>query len=274
MRRITGATATASNNRNGIPGLESPARDGGSWDAFPITKGKAMAEWERQPATDKQLAYIGGLLQERVVPEGVIEMATGPLDRGDASNMISQLKRYPYTEVVKKEKFRNNGIYTGADAWNNEPTIRCKTPQIGTYTVEFGIPYDEIGPGGTTPVPPPGSSSWRTIRIRKPHPKANFHVAEYLYGPDNSNDFRRFAREVEGGFKLFPSYTRELGELNIELLKKCLQVIVEADIKELLEMGFSYAEMSKRCFRCGRKLTVPTSLHRGLGPDCAEKVGA
>lgn len=224
---------------------------------FPYRRESAMSGWERREVTDSQLSYIGKLLQQREVPDEIVEMATGPLDRGDASKMIAQLQTYPYKSG------------NGTDRWANDPTIRCKMPKEGTYTVEFGIPYDEIGPGGTTAVPPPGSSSWRTIRIRKPHPKANFHVAEYLYGPDNSSDFRRFAKEVDGGFKLFPSYTRELNELNVELLQKCLQMVCEADVKELLDMGFQYAEMSKRCFRCGRKLTVPASTHRGMGPICA-----
>jgi hypothetical protein len=25
------------------------------------------------------------------------------------------------------------------------------------------------------------------------------------------------------------------------------------------------------CYRCGRTLTVPASVHRGLGPECARK---
>ena len=29
-----------------------------------------------------------------------------------------------------------------------------------------------------------------------------------------------------------------------------------------------------RCCRCGRKLTVPESVASGIGPDCAEKMGA
>ena len=37
--------------------------------------------------------------------------------------------------------------------------------------------------------------------------------------------------------------------------------------------GEAYALESANCFRCGRKLTVPVSIHRGLGPECASKWG-
>jgi SNF2 family DNA or RNA helicase len=36
-------------------------------------------------------------------------------------------------------------------------------------------------------------------------------------------------------------------------------------------MGLSYAMNSGRCWKCGRELTVPASIHRGLGPDCAQQ---
>lgn len=35
--------------------------------------------------------------------------------------------------------------------------------------------------------------------------------------------------------------------------------------------GEAYALASGNCYRCNRMLTVPASIHRGLGPDCAKK---
>lgn len=35
--------------------------------------------------------------------------------------------------------------------------------------------------------------------------------------------------------------------------------------------GLAYAQREGRCCRCGLTLTVPASLHAGLGPDCAGK---
>ena len=36
----------------------------------------------------------------------------------------------------------------------------------------------------------------------------------------------------------------------------------------------AYALLSSRCARCNRTLTVPASIHRGLGPECAQKMDA
>jgi len=38
---------------------------------------------------------------------------------------------------------------------------------------------------------------------------------------------------------------------------------------EQAQMAFAMKE--SKCARCGRTLTVPASLHRGLGPECAKK---
>lgn len=35
--------------------------------------------------------------------------------------------------------------------------------------------------------------------------------------------------------------------------------------------GMAFALKENCCFRCGRELTVPASIHRGLGPECAKK---
>ena len=35
--------------------------------------------------------------------------------------------------------------------------------------------------------------------------------------------------------------------------------------------GLAFALREGACYRCGRTLTVPASVHRGLGPECARK---
>ena len=37
------------------------------------------------------------------------------------------------------------------------------------------------------------------------------------------------------------------------------------------DAGMAYAMNENRCCRCGRELTVPASIHAGMGPDCAQK---
>ena len=187
------------------------------------------------PATDRQMKYIASLLETKEVPEAFAEHARGPLSKTDASKVITQLLSY-------KKRPQVNGLHN----WKPDIPV-VEMPKHGTYTV---VLQEDV---------------YRTIRIRRPHPKANFVVAEYLFGPNNSNDFKRFARETEGGFRLVPGY--DMGGILII----CLRTLVESDPEKLAEMGFKYALASGNCFRCGRKLTVPASIHRGLGPVCAGK---
>lgn len=42
-------------------------------------------------------------------------------------------------------------------------------------------------------------------------------------------------------------------------------------IGDPLAAGEAYALHSGSCFRCNRELTVPASIHRGLGPECVKK---
>lgn len=35
--------------------------------------------------------------------------------------------------------------------------------------------------------------------------------------------------------------------------------------------GLAYAMKENRCCRCGKELTVPASIHKGMGPECARR---
>ncbi len=50
-----------------------------------------------------------------------------------------------------------------------------------------------------------------------------------------------------------------------------LQNAVNRIARNPMEAGMAYAMKEGRCCRCGRELTVPASIHAGMGPDCAEK---
>jgi uncharacterized protein DUF6011 len=50
-----------------------------------------------------------------------------------------------------------------------------------------------------------------------------------------------------------------------------LQDAVNRIARNPKEAGMAYAIHEGCCCRCGRELTVPASIHAGMGPDCAEK---
>lgn len=201
---------------------------------------------EKQGPTPKQLDFIRSLVAERT-DHGITDPDPlfKTLDKQQASKMIEQLLAKPKATM---DDFTIPGTV--------RPDIEGTLPKPGTYTVVID------------PLDGDAKIHHRTLRFRKPHPKANFVVVEYLAGPDNHSDFRRFAREAPGGVRLAPRF-RQDGRSSMTV--SALEALMGADEKKLADMGFQYALTSGNCYRCGRKLTVPASIHRGMGPVCAGK---
>lgn len=119
----------------------------------------------------------------------------------------------------------------------------------GRYTVSF----------------PDGSH--KTIRVHTQDEDATFMpgrvVLEYLSGPSNDSDYTSFAHVNPEGFVKVWKKHRD----NHSLLDAIKILLGNPQAAAL-----GYAEQSGRCARCGRTLTVPTSIHQGFGPECATKV--
>jgi hypothetical protein len=126
-----------------------------------------------------------------------------------------------------------------------------------------------IGMGYYTVVHQDGSHT--TIKIGKwgadkSRPGRKIRWIHYLVGPNNESDYQWFARQGDGeGYVIAPKYRME-GKLGT-----ALRVIFHEGGSE--EAQHAYALDSSRCARCNRVLTVPASLYRGLGPECAKKGG-
>lgn len=91
----------------------------------------------------------------------------------------------------------------------------------------------------------------------------------FLSGPENETDFTGCAfRYANGTVRMWKRFNGGELEHKVRLALHAL-----ASIDEQREAGEAYALRSGRCSKCGRKLTVPASLHRGMGPDCAMKFG-
>lgn len=105
-----------------------------------------------------------------------------------------------------------------------------------------------------------------TLRVRTQKEDSKFagkQIAEFLAGPENSSDFMGFAF-VEGRtpriWRRFQDDSR---------IAKALSALLTTSPEALAELGYQYALQSGNCYICGRKLTVPASIHRGIGPVCA-----
>lgn len=147
--------------------------------------------------------------------------------------------------VALNESERQSGIDRGSE------TI---TPIVknGTYTVVLNERGD-----------------YRTLKIEdcpdvlKRAP--GMQIASYLSGSDNERDFTGCAFIAGDQVMMWARFKAD------SISAQALKILVGATEDRRADYGTAYAIESGRCCRCGRKLTVPASLHRGMGPDCASK---
>ena len=92
-----------------------------------------------------------------------------------------------------------------------------------------------------------------------------------LSGPDNSNDYRYMGIVVNPSS---PRFIRTKGSKigasapSMIAFSWAFPKIVDSNLPESLEFWHEGA-----CCRCGRKLTVPSSIESGIGPICAKRIG-
>lgn len=116
-------------------------------------------------------------------------------------------------------------------------------PQAGVYTVLLA------------------GSDYRTVKVLPSDYKAGVAmVASFLSGADNTSEYTGFADiNDDGSIRVWSKF-----RANSEVIS-ALRTLVAGDESAVLTAA--------HCRRCGRVLTVPTSLHQGYGPTCITKVG-
>lgn len=140
------------------------------------------------------------------------------------------------------------------DAPTVKPVVFAPVIKDGTYTIVL----NEVG-------------DYRTLRVVDAQGKMNrvtgTQVVSYLSGADNETSYTGFAFLEGNTIIVWSKFKADT------MLVKALQTLVNADSEQQIDYGAAYAMESGKCWHCGRKLTVPASLHRGVGPVCAEKLG-
>ena len=113
-----------------------------------------------------------------------------------------------------------------------------------------------------------------TVKIETMPANSSFapgrRIASYLAGPDNETSFAGFAFIDGDTLRVWSRYQNsERAARYADATRLILgQPTKSAESRE------AYALLSSRCARCNRTLTVPASIHRGLGPECAQKMDA
>jgi hypothetical protein len=132
-------------------------------------------------------------------------------------------------------------------------------------------------PNGTfTLVGPRGR---RTFQVKTWHKEdGDKRVVSVLTGPDNESDYLGVAFLNEDGSVV--TWRRHQGTEWDRLAQSFGTLMRRAGDGEPIDHGQVYRKVEyggsvyeiwgeERCIKCGRKLTVPASIHRGMGPICA-----
>lgn len=209
-----------------------------------------VRSWEElggeRPATDKQRDYLRSLLDSREHgfedPDAIF---TGAVTSKKAtSNLIDILSRT--TRKAMTQPREGQTIVAGG-----------RTVEDGYYTIVFDEEDDDR----------------ITIRLHTNPPDWDFApgktVASYLSGPENTSDYTGFAFVDSDSFTLWRRFRHENGGQYDSRLSQALRVLLADPAKA----GEAFALESGRCWRCNHVLTVPVSIHRGLGPVCAARLG-
>lgn len=93
---------------------------------------------------------------------------------------------------------------------------------------------------------------------------SNLFFVSVLTGPDQ---YTYIGTCVEGKFKHGKKSTITEGAQSVKVFTYMLKNLISDTVEDFLEVwheGF--------CGKCGKRLTVPSSILNGLGPDCIKKL--
>lgn len=146
----------------------------------------------------------------------------------------------PIDEVVAEAKKQDEAQEQGRNVVNGE------TLYDGKYTLE-------VAPSG----------GHRTFRLRTQDADSDFmpgvQIISFLSGADNETDYTRFGHVKNGRLSVWKRFRDNQG-----LVKDAEEFMADPNSENVIP--------SVQCFRCHRDLTVPASVHNGLGPECAKRV--
>lgn len=105
----------------------------------------------------------------------------------------------------------------------------------------------------------------RLARYQKPE---GTRMLMYLSGPDNERSYQGFGWIMpDGSLRIWSSFRNDS-----KLYEDAINFLA-LDVSGIQNATEAYALKSGNCAICGRTLTVPASIARGIGPECAKRVG-
>jgi len=115
-----------------------------------------------------------------------------------------------------------------------------------------------------------GKGSHYTFKVRQPKPEMP-HFVSLMTGPDNENSFTYMGILIpqNGVVKLTAKSKCQNDSQPVKVAQWAFGIVWNG--KDMPE-GYKIRHEGK-CGCCGRKLTTPESLDRGIGPECIKRLG-
>lgn len=108
-----------------------------------------------------------------------------------------------------------------------------------------------------------------TFKVSMPDSGPTRWFVSLLTGPDNTSNYTYLGAIRNEGFCLTKKSKMTWNSTPVVAFRFFVDnVVKKAVIPDSLEVRHE-----GRCGRCGRRLTVPESIDRGIGPECAEMMG-
>jgi Family of unknown function (DUF6011) len=97
------------------------------------------------------------------------------------------------------------------------------------------------------------------------------HFVKLLTGPSNESDYTYVGKLVDGQVRTTGKSTYSMDSFPVSLLNKVLKRLFADELHVIEAFGFRIHHEG-RCGCCGRLLTTPESVTRGIGPVCFERL--
>lgn len=115
--------------------------------------------------------------------------------------------------------------------------------------------------------------TYRIVKVENEDGREPIYFATLLTGSDNDDNYTYLGvyQPAVGWVKLTKASQHKDNSEVIRALRWVVGLVFNGNEAEIESKGFRLL-WSETCQKCGRTLTVPSSIDNRLGPECAKKV--
>lgn len=144
--------------------------------------------------------------------------------------------------------------------------------EVAVIPIERALDFIMGGNSHFTVVAPNSERFTFKVLHCEPDNKPEYYRVSVLTGPDNVNNYRRIAEiHVIDGMPKIVCTGNDSKTPSFRMIEKVYYNLIFTQYEPLSGYEFWH---TGRCGRCGRLLTVPSSIEKGIGPECESKINA